>query len=580
MPDRFVITHIKRLPLFERLPDPQIEWVSDAFQVMRFQPGEAVFRQGEPSQGMYMFVNGSGTLVQHGQDGIEHPIAGVSANQYLNEGALFRSTTETATLRVVEPAVVLALPRQRFLTTLANHPEIKSSLGLQASDQAVLDRSAFQGQRQDEMPLLVTRRHWWAFGRRAGFPAFVFVALIVIALTTNQEPLVMLGMCGLAIIFPGLLTLYLYLDWSNDRVIVTDQRVLRVERNLLTVSSSVNEVPMESIHEVNAETPTADPFARLFNYGTVQLGTAGDSVVLDLMPNPTNVQKIVFDAVQQFEQQDAYRQRSTIRADIDKLLGKSALSSGSGVGAPGSRQAAPHSPIATKFTNADGDTVYRKHIFVWLQHILLPSLVIFAGLALFLLCLISPSLRSLGAVGYALAFFTLLIGSLWFYWADWDWRNDIYIIGDETIQIIRKRPLWLQNEHDQILLNKVDSVVSDTRGLFQTLFNYGDVRISLIGAGKSDEKVFDGVANPREVQDEISRRQALAKQHAQSAEDQRQRQAIGDYLAAYHETTNPNASAQYAPPDQPSNPAQPPRPLPDRNRPPSVPRIRRNHPPR
>ena len=94
------------------------------------------------------------------------------------------------------------------------------------------------------------------------------------------------------------------------------------------------------------------------------------------------------------------------------------------------------------------------------------------------------NLLRIGTIGLGVSLSSLL----WFYWSDWDWRNDLYIVRDDTIVMIHKRPLWLQNNRDQILLNQIDNVVAESKGFFQQAFSYGDVRISLIGADRF--KVF------------------------------------------------------------------------------------------
>lgn len=574
MPDRFIQTNIRRLPLFQQMPDDQLAVMSDAFQIMRFQPGESVFRQGEEALGMYLFISGRAVLIQVGQDGIERQVGMVGENQYLNEGALFSPITETASLRIIEPAVVMALPRARLMATLNDHPELRPSLGLRASDQAAVvqqqEQAEFQGQRDNETTVLSTHRHWWAFARQAWLPVLLFVVMVAAAVLV-QVALLTLALCGLAVVFPGLLTLYFYLEWRDDELIITDQRIIHHEHNLLTFSSTIDEIPLASISEVKAAVPTTDPFARLFHYGTVELKTAGraGTIRFDLMPNPDDVQAVVFDHRSREQQRQAVQQRQTIRSEVDKLVSGGSIKPSPGAPKQTVTSTGGFSLARMKFTDANGATVYRKHYLIWLRHIFLPSGVVFVSLILFLLCLFSPTFRNLGTIGFLLAFFVFLVGVIWFYWADWDWRNDLYIVDDQTISLIHKRPLWLQNEKDQVILNRVDNVSSSIHGLFQNLFNFGDVRLSLLGAAdQSGIKVFESVHNPREVQEEISRRQERARRLSQSAEDQRQQQIVAQYISAYHETQNPQAAP----------PANPPRP-PDRNRPPRVPPVRGNNPP-
>jgi hypothetical protein len=96
--------------------------------------------------------------------------------------------------------------------------------------------------------------------------------------------------------------------------------------------------------------------------------------------------------------------------------------------------------------------------------------------------------------------------------------------------------LWLQNEDDIALLQSVDNVVSRKNGLLQNLLDYGDVVISLLGADRSDQKVFRSVPRPQEVQAEITRRQNRMRARAAEQEERQRREEIGQYLQAYHQT--------------------------------------------
>ncbi|MCA9911412.1 MAG: hypothetical protein KC519_22315 [Anaerolineae bacterium] len=190
-----------------------------------------------------------------------------------------------------------------------------------------------------------------------------------------------------------------------------------------------------------------------------------------------------------------------------------------------------------------------------------------------------PALQSSAAVGLIVAGIMFIFGLVWFYLADWDWRHDMLVIGHDTITIIHKRPLWLQNETEQIRLYQVDNVVSEVNGVLDHLLKRGNIRISLVGSDIADAKRFNTVGDPQKVQGEISRR--LAELHDQGASGGISSQAIAEYLAAYHQRVT-GAAASSAPDNAPySAPAYTPPPadvpppqVRDGSRPPNIPRRR------
>jgi hypothetical protein len=383
-----------------------------------------------------------------------------------------------------------------------------------------------------------------------------------------QVPFLQAVFAGAAIFLPGVALLYLYREWRNDRLIITSERVLWIERRILKFETNVRELPIESILEVGADYPPVDPFSRMLDYGTLKLRTSGSigNLTLDLMPTPRALQKQIFAARDEHKQVIARQQRNVIRAEMNQLIGgKDPKSAVTHVPPP-----IPEgfNPLRMRFVNTKGETVYRKHVSIWFQQVIPPLLLMFGGLALALWALTRTS--DLRWFMLAMSAVPVIIGGLWLYWADWDWRNDMYMVGDERITLIHQRPLWLQNKVDTINLAQVDSVATDQQGFFNALLNRGDVRLSLEGA--DNPKKFEAVFKPQAIAAEISTRQANARQRQQTAAVQQQRQAVADYISVYHETINqyPAGAQPYRPPVG-QQPMQPPRPT-DTTRPPNVPK--------
>lgn len=414
------------------------------------------------------------------------------------------------------------------------------------------------------------------------FSAAVAVLMMSANLPTAIGMLTIVG----GFVLAGLLMTYFYLEWRNDSFIVTDTRVIRIERVIPTFQFTVNEIPLNRIQEINTELPEGDLFARIFDYGDVELRNAADAgdMVLDMIPNPDEVQDAIFANQARRKEIADKNKRNALRAEIEKQIGISSGATGkmmaAGASEPdGQPVILDHrgwAPARMQFTDSDGNTVIRKHATVWLQAIILPAVLILLGGIM-----LTVGLFSLGGNGFVgpISFLggsaTLIVGALWFWWSDWDWRNDMYIIADEMVTLIHRRPLWLQNENEQVILSRVDSVVSETSGFWDTVFQRGDVKLSLIGEGMENAKRFIKVYKPHEIQAEISRRQARAKEKADQANENRQREAIKEYLGVYHETVQDINEAQSDPnslytPDNNVRPHE----SPDRQRPPNVPRRR------
>jgi CRP-like cAMP-binding protein len=601
MADRFVVTNARRLPLFARLDAQQMDWVASVTQVLHFEPGEEMFKQGEPAQGMLMVISGGGLLVQRGTDGIERPFGKVSAGEFINDNALFNDITTQATLRATESSIVLFLSRQQMRNLLAHHPEIRANLNMPALPKTQTQQvQQFQNQRENENTLLKTRRHIGAFLSRAiGIGVVILVIWFAAATMVGLAPgfpSLLIALIATAVL--GLLIVYHYIEWSNDELIITDRRVISIQRTILNFKTRVNEIPLDAIHEVNVAMPAiTNVVGRMLGYGSIIIKTSGDAnnIRLDEIPNPKAVQQAIFTNRQKYQQAQLEENRNAMRGEMAKVIGgEPGASTAAGTGAPPGVTSRP-GLFTLEYTNQKGETVYRKHWLVLLAHIIPGGLLFMAGVALLLL---------IGTVSPFIPFGMIGLSVLWLYIADWDWRNDMYIIGDQTVTIVHRRPIFLQDQKDQILLAQIDNVVSDTQGFMNSIFQIGEVKLLLTGMDEKNAKRFTNVYNPQRIQQEISRRQDRAEDLKRREEAQRQQQAIVDYLSVYHETvgTPPpavNGAGQPLTPAQPANtyPAQaaktqtgtnayvtdedspqPPR-VRDRSRPPGIPRVRRDVPP-
>lgn len=604
MADEFILYHLGSLPIFSHLTRPQLEQVANAVEVQRYEIGSIVFGFGDSAKGMYKFLSGQAELWQPVEGGQPRLLATIGSNQFLNQNALVRQATESATLRVLQPAHVLMISRDGLIDVLAQNPEIQERLPVKIempmisprydyrpstpqfnsapaatqqtlptplnvpharktpdrvpnanfeaqttisdsasleTDEIPIEKRLFRSQRPDEVILLDTRRHWWAYVGKAWFPLLIFVAMIWVSSLVDAVAITV-AIDGLAFILPGGLMLYFYLEWRNDHLIVTNHRVLHIERTIHTLKSSVKEMSIHGIQEINAEDIVPnDPFSRLWNYGKITLQSAGEGgrIIFDRVTSPQKIQNIIIQHRRDQQHQQEQQHIAQIQADVDRALGRVSVPSAQ------QQEKTKNEPKTggnirtwlgwTKQIRSNGDVIYRKHPIFWWRITWVPMLFTLLSLGALIGSLVIWD--ALGIVDTLLAFLGVIICGAWLYFADWDWRNDMYVIGDETIQLIHKRPFWLQNENDQVYLERIDNVISEKGGFSQTLFNYGHVRLLLVGADKNDAKVFRYVANPQEVQAEVTKHQDQMRRKKQEEAAVQRRSELTEYLSVYHQTT-------------------------------------------
>ncbi|MCJ7666903.1 MAG: PH domain-containing protein, partial [Anaerolineae bacterium] len=133
--------------------------------------------------------------------------------------------------------------------------------------------SRFSWLHQDEVVLSFHRRHPYLLAVRLLLPAFL---LTLPAAIWVFSPASFGRLLPLAYLFLGplaaLLFMWFYLDWQNDYYVVTDKRVVQVEKVMLLYEER-NEAALGRIQNVTLLSPHA--LARLLGFANLVIETAG-----------------------------------------------------------------------------------------------------------------------------------------------------------------------------------------------------------------------------------------------------------------------------------------------------------------
>jgi len=118
----------------------------------------------------------------------------------------------------------------------------------------------------------------------------------------------------------------------------------------------------------------------------------------------------------------------------------------------------------------------------------------------------------------------------WWVYEYVDWRNDIYMITDDQIFDISKKPLGAETKKSAPLAN-ILSLKYDRPGIIGIALNFGTV----VAQVANTEFRFEGVFDPVGVQNDVYRRIEAQTSKKKAAEEARQRDEMADWLTVYHQ---------------------------------------------
>jgi hypothetical protein len=144
-----------------------------------------------------------------------------------------------------------------------------------------------------EMVLGIVSRHWWALLRRVGMPLALLpgAALLALAGAWLHVPLTL---AALPVGIVGLLWfLLVYLNFVDDSFILTNRRILDVNRRFFVLFEATDAIDYGNIQEVTTTIPSA--WARMAKFGTVKVAVGGTStlVIMDSVPHPQLIEAAI-----------------------------------------------------------------------------------------------------------------------------------------------------------------------------------------------------------------------------------------------------------------------------------------------
>ncbi|KAF0107652.1 MAG: hypothetical protein FD146_1686 [Anaerolineaceae bacterium] len=547
-PDR--IAFLTRIHLFHDLNEDQFNAVAEGLDERSFRAGEEIIKEGEAGNCSYLIYSGKVRVTRKGQ---EKPLATLVAGDYVGEeSVLAKRRRRTATVTAVEDTLTLALTREYFRQLLKEAPALRANFVVTANSHRLARRIHFKWLQPDEVIYYLARKHPIMLVRAVAVPVLLglLAAIVMFASYWNSLQWSKLAVggswfAGLAIgVIAALWGLWRWIDWGNDYYIVTDRRVLWLEK-VVGIYDSRQEASLSGVQRINVQT---DLTGQILDYGNLIVRTiVGSTLTLQNVDRPYQAAALIEEHWKRSKETSHKMQEEEMRKALSERL------------VPG--QAPRPKPILGIVAKQQGKkkdyyksqrsiinlfrmrfeqfttVTYRKHIFVLFAQTWKAALVMFllVGILLF---------EVLTDASFFAALFTSLTGemlvALWvllfvgaFFW--WlyeyiDWSNDIFQVTPDQILDIDKTPLGLVTS-DIASLDNILSIEYKRIGILELLFNYGTVYIT-VGGGK--QMAFEDVFNPSAVQEDIERRrlERVVKRDEQRVNEEREN--IADWFAAYY----------------------------------------------
>lgn len=551
-----VLEVIREMHLFSGLDEAGLNRASLLFNQIDYPPDTVLFNAGEFADGFYIVLEGE-VLLTYLQRANDDLLDVLVVGDFFGEESLLKRTPSEMTASVIGATTLLKADLANFNELLVRFPEIQVDLERVIQSRELIRTHRFHWLNEDEVVYQARRKHEAFLLVTLLWPALAVLLTLLLALggvlliEASVGQVLFLGLMGALLLAAVGWAVWNWLDWRNDYYVVTNQRVVWIEKVIVFYESQV-EAPHSTIQAVKVNTTL---LGRFLGYGDVTVSTFTGRVVLQNIGEPYQMAALIEEHWHRATRNDQKQEQSELDRSVRRIVHPEPEDERGPVQAPpppidrGDYQEPGF--IQNYFGNIfemrseQGSVItYRKHWLMLVRKAWKPLLAAFFiiggmlgyGVLYFLdnFRIVPPGL--IAGVGVVML---LLVVFPWWLYNYVDWRNDIYQVTEKNIFDIERRPFGTETRKSASL-ERILSLEHERPGFVGYLLNVGNVVINF----GDTSLTFDGVYEPARIQSDIFTRMHQLRIQQQRAEMARERDRILALLEVYHRVSEEERNSQ------------------------------------
>jgi hypothetical protein len=536
MSDAQLLDLLAHVHFLHDVEEDELHALAHALEKLEFTPGEEIVLQGARADALFFITSGSVDLMAGHPGKPETLLTTLRPGDTIGEMEIISPQPWAVTAIAVQPTTAYRWDKRSIADFVKTHPSTLRRLKFSAHSIRLSRRLRFKWLGKDEVVHAVARKHPALFYQALTLPIALLAASALLALWgVFQESTITIWIAGGIVLMCLGLGAWRWVDWRNDYYIVTNRRVVWLEK-VVGIYDNRLEAPLHMVLSVSVST---DMLGRTLGYGDVIIRTYTGRVTFRNIGDPHAMAALIEEYWRRSrshkDEADQEDLRHMVRHRLEPDSSPETLETVQVQEEPHTDDIpAPSTGIGAfnfKVRFEDKDVItYRKHWAVLTRAISAPSaaVLLLAGVI---------GARLVGMIEFLeLGSFLLiacvgLIGvALWWLYRYLDWANDLYQITPSQIVDVNKKPLAREERKVAPLENILGTEV-DRKGIFGLLLNYGDV-IANVGI---EQFTFHGVYDPLSVQQDIVHAQEAFIHRTQEQERQQRQDEMIELINIYHD---------------------------------------------
>ena len=314
---------LKTIRLFQGLDERQLARLTQAAELIELQEGQNP--ELDEEQDYPFFVIAAGKINLTPTDSTSEVEYILKKGDSFGADVLFMGEREEYQITALAPTQLIAISPERLRVLIQTIPRLQSNLREQLRIYRLMRLRQFDWVDEDETILLIQRKHpayllitllaplglaWMAF--------LVYLFSTQIGPTSNHPVMEWLAIIGLVI--AALWAIWRAIDYANDYYVITDERVVWLER-VIGIYDSRQEVPLSAVKSGRIKTGF---FGRMFGYGDVVTEAIMGTVTFHHVPYPTEIKELIDQQRQQALRRQYQGDKRAMEAVIRRKLNPAA----------------------------------------------------------------------------------------------------------------------------------------------------------------------------------------------------------------------------------------------------------------
>jgi len=548
-----IISFLQRIKLFEGLDSAQLDQVAAYAQPVTLKGGDTLSMEGK-SYPFYIMVTGEARYTRPMKRD-QAQVYVLRSGDFFGADMVFLGKSRLFTLEALSPVLLFSFPVDGLRLLLNTIPELTKNMKKQVAWYNLIRSKPFSWLGEEEIVKVVCRKHPAYLILVELAPLVVaWIGVIMILFASQQATTsirLVLGWLGAGVVVAAVgWAIYRFFDWGNDYYIITDQRIVWLERTI-GIYDSRQEAPLVAIK--SGETKSSF-IGRSLGFGDVITQTFVGQVLFHHIANPGEIKNMIDQehrlAIERQMATDIHSIEGKIRQKIEPSSAATVpmsvkTSTAGSTTLPLSQQEMRLLPEKMSFWQsllarfrtrweADGMITYRKHLYVLFRMTWFPAACTVGLLggtgALYywrvhkIVSLLTPGLILLAGVALA------IMAGLWWLYKFVDWSNDIYRVTPDKIIDSERKPLGDEITKSAPLENII-GLDYERLGFLGVVLNFGNV---IINVGTENKFIFYGIHNPARAQRDIFNYMYARRSKKQLADAAQEQERVSSYIAAYH----------------------------------------------